>query len=259
MPLGTETRALPDADDIYAAPRQVLSVDDCYFYHTMEIPGHGLFQGEWDVRGRAGDFVAHLPLAEKRVLEIGPASGYVTFEMEARGASVVSVELPQEQAWNFVPYPPDILAPAVAERRAHMRRLQNAYWLAHVAHKSSARVCYADAHQLPEALGRFDVALMANVLLHCHGPLQVIEQCASRADTLIIVEMTRPELEGQPVCRLAATAENREWDTWWHFSTDVLVRYLQVLGFGDIKRVDFTLTHSSKLTFPFFTLVASRG
>jgi hypothetical protein len=27
---------------------------DCSFYHTMEVPGHGIMTGEWDLRGGSG-------------------------------------------------------------------------------------------------------------------------------------------------------------------------------------------------------------
>jgi len=44
-------------------------------------------------------------LPVNRVLEIGPASGFLTFEMEKRGADVISVEVTDEHGWDFVPYP----------------------------------------------------------------------------------------------------------------------------------------------------------
>ncbi|MBV9971725.1 MAG: hypothetical protein JO135_00155, partial [Candidatus Eremiobacteraeota bacterium] len=34
----------------YAEPRTVTNLSDCYFYHTMEIPGYGLVEGQWDLR-----------------------------------------------------------------------------------------------------------------------------------------------------------------------------------------------------------------
>ena len=36
------------ATDLYARPRAVDSLADCYFYHSMDIPGHG------EVTGRVG-------------------------------------------------------------------------------------------------------------------------------------------------------------------------------------------------------------
>jgi hypothetical protein len=71
----------------------------------MEVPGYGLTDGEWNLRNAVDDCLGHVSLADQRVLEIGPASGFVTFEMEKRGASVVSIDVPDDPGWDFVPFP----------------------------------------------------------------------------------------------------------------------------------------------------------
>jgi hypothetical protein len=45
------------------------------------------------------------------------------------------------------------------------------------------------------------------------------------------VDKFHPDLEGAPVCRLAPTAENFLWHTWWHFSTQFFIQFLAVIGF----------------------------
>ena len=93
-------------DEIFAEPLKVDDVADCYFYHTMELPGHGVIEGlDWDLRGRVDEYLGNVDFAGQRVLEIGPASGFLTFEMEKRGADVISVEVTDEHGWDFVPYP----------------------------------------------------------------------------------------------------------------------------------------------------------
>src|SRR5438094_8067518 len=72
----------------------------------MELPGHGVIEGrDWDLRGGIDEYLGKVDFAGQRVLEIGPASGFLTFEMEKRGADVVSVEVTAEHGWDFVPYP----------------------------------------------------------------------------------------------------------------------------------------------------------
>src|SRR4051812_28825628 len=97
-------------DSIFSPPWDVRSVDECDFYHTMEIPAHGLVNGQWDLRGKTDEYLGNQHFAGKRVLEIGPASGFLTFELEKRGASVVAVDLGGERVWDFVPYPEPELA-----------------------------------------------------------------------------------------------------------------------------------------------------
>jgi len=39
-------------EEIFAAPLKVDDLADCYFYDTMELPGHGVIEGQdWDLRG----------------------------------------------------------------------------------------------------------------------------------------------------------------------------------------------------------------
>ena len=165
-------------ENIFAAPLKVEDVADCYFYHTMDLPAHGVIEGrDWDLRGRVDEYLGNVDFAGQRVLEIGPASGFLTFEMEKRGAEVVSVEVTEEHGWDFVPYPAARLEEVLGPRRIVMQQLKNSYWFSHAALQSKAKVYYGDAYNLPAALGEFDIAVMGAVLLHCRDPLRIIEQC----------------------------------------------------------------------------------
>src|ERR1044072_2560745 len=148
-------------DEIFAAPLTVDNVTDCYFYHTMELPGYGVIEGsDWDLRGRVDEYLGNVNFAGRRVLEIGPASGFLTFEMEKRGAEVISVEVTDKHGWDFVPYPNSRLEQVFGPRRIVMHQLKNSYWFGHAALKSRAKVYYGDAYNLPGALGEFDIAVM---------------------------------------------------------------------------------------------------
>ena len=39
--------------------------DDCAFYHSMTIPGHGNVTGEWDLRGREREYLGNIDLTGK--------------------------------------------------------------------------------------------------------------------------------------------------------------------------------------------------
>ncbi len=154
-------------EKIFATPRKVKDVADCYFYHTMELPGRGVIEGrDWDLRGRVDEYLGNVDFAGHRVLEIGPASGFLTFEMEKRGADVISVEVTDEHGWDFVPYPDARLEEVFGPRRIVMQQLKNSYWFSHAALQSKAKVYYGDAYNLPAALGEFDIAVMGAVLLN---------------------------------------------------------------------------------------------
>ncbi len=241
---------------LFEAARTGVSFEDCHFYHSMDIPGVGEVQGAWDLRKGANAYLGHLDLASKSVLEIGPASGFLTFAMERMGAQVTAVEVPDEPGWDFVPFPAAVLEPLQGPRREVMRRLKNSWWFSHSAFGSSARLAYADVYALPAELGRYDIAVMGSLLLHTRAPLQVIEQCARHADTLVITDMLHPDLEGSPVCRLIPSERDVRWDTWWAFSTDFLTQFLGVMGFGVEKSLHAQPHHGRD--YPLFTLVARR-
>jgi len=243
---------------IFAEPLRVTDLRDCYFYHTMELPGHGVLNGEWDLRGRVDQYLGNISFARRRVLEIGPASGFLAFEMEKRGADVVSLEVTDEHSWDFVPYPNTRLDQVIGARRVVMRQLKNSYWLSHAVLQSSAKVYYGDVYNLPAALGEFDIAVMAAVLLHCRDPLRIVEQCSKRAQRLIIVDKFYPELEGSAICRLAPTAENFLWHTWWHFSTQFFRQFLEVLGFEVLAASTHQQYHRG-MAHTLFTIVAGRN
>jgi SAM-dependent methyltransferase len=238
----------------YAAPRHP-RLDDCDFYHVMDLPGVGRVGGEWDLRGRVDEYLGSIDFRGKRVLEIGPASGFLTVEMEKRGADVVAVEVTDDPGWDFVPYPAAILDPVRPSRREHMRRIKNSFWFTRAAHDSRARLYYGDATSLPDALGHFDVAVMAAVLLHVRSPAAIIESCARRSVTVVITDTLQRDLEGQPVCRLHPTAQNRAFDTWWDLSTTFLQQFLDVCGYGDQTVTQHTQHHRTG-PFEFFTIVA---
>jgi len=222
---------------LYAEPMDVASPEGCYFYTTIDIPGFGLMSGDWDLRDGIEDYLGREEFAGKRVLEIGPASGFVTFEMERRGADVVSVELAESVGWDFAPYPEDILKPH--RERAACRRapLNKSYWLAHRTYGSKAKVHYGSAYDLPKELGRFDIAIIADVLLHTRAPLQIIEECAKFADTLIVTDLRYDDIDAMPVMRLVPDADNHDWSSrsWWHLSSKLISQWLGVLGFREVR------------------------
>lgn len=244
---------------LFVPPWNVASADECDFYHTMEIPGHGLVHGLFDLRGRADEYLGHYDFAGKRVLEIGPASGFLTFEMEKRGAEVVVADVGDEHAWDFVPYPEPVLEVIRANRRQHIGRLKNSFWFAHRKFGSRAKAWYGDVYNLPDALGEFDVAVMAAVLLHVRSPVSLIAQAAKRASALIATDLLCADLEGKPVCRLHPTPDNQEWDTWWDISSDFIRQFASILEFGSMSTTSHEQQHESGVRVPFFTVIASRA
>ena len=69
----------------------------------VDRPDGTVICGAWDYRHNVDDYLGRVGFGGKSVLEIGPASGYLTVAMEKRGAHVTAIETPVDLAWEYVP------------------------------------------------------------------------------------------------------------------------------------------------------------
>jgi len=243
----------PDSSP-YAPPRQVDSPAECVFYHTIDLPGFGLMPGEWDLRPGVDDYLGRVDLRGQRVLELGAANGFLTFEMEKRGAEVVAVDLCEAHDWDLVPYGGQVAAQGAAERKAHLRRINNAWWLGRRLFASQARVVYTPVYDLPASIGPVDVALYGSILLHLRDPFLALQKSLALAPKTLIVTEVVPvyqryawaywpwRLLGRVNPKFAAyflpeinflpqPASRAPAETWWNFSPQIIARWLAILGY----------------------------
>ncbi len=245
---------------MYATPQQVNDLEECIFYHTIDIPGHGLIEGLFDLRKTVTDYLGGFAFAGKRVLEIGPGSGFITAYLESQSAEVVAVEVSEDFIWDIVPQKEAIRSQWAAERREVMQKLKNSFWFTHSRLKLNAQVYYGNAANLPDTLGKFDVVLLGAILLHNRDPLTIIENCARLSKGVIII--VEPIFESlmdvsMPIMRLAPSLENKILDTWWNFTPELLIQFLKIMGFSKSQ----VSTHPQiyeRTEMPFFTIVAER-
>jgi hypothetical protein len=205
----------PEIVEPYAAPRVVTDLGSCAFYHSMDLPGHGTVEGLFDLRGAVDEYLGGIDLRGKRVLELGTADGFLCFEMEKRGAEVVAYDLSETQGrWDFVPSTGKSAVDLMAEYQRNVRRLNDAYWLAHRLHGSNARVVYGSLYDVPPSIGPVDVTTFGCVLLHVRDPFLALARGAALARERIVVTEV---LGGVPrlLTRLFASASVRERAPWW--------------------------------------------
>lgn len=122
------------------------------WYHSIELPGGRTIAGLIPVnalRGRFEAFGIPADLRGKRVLDIGAATGWCTFELERRGADVVAVDCVEYEDFRA----------------------------AHQLLESRAEYLVLDMEEMtPERLGRFDLVLFFGVLYHLRHPLLGLER-----------------------------------------------------------------------------------
>ncbi len=230
---------------LYASPREVTDLADCRFYHTIDLPGHGVIEGDWDLRAGWREYLGGVDFRGKRVLEIGTAGGFLCFSMEKMGADVVAYDLSEEQSWDVVPFHGMDYEAILAGQRAEIRRINNAWWLAHKALGSKAKVVYGSVYEVPKQIGPVDIVTFTSILLHLRDPFGALQSALPLStDKVIIAERlprytwmtssfaraTRPILQFTPNHK-----KHKTWGTWWRFTPDALLEMIAILGFENVE------------------------
>jgi SAM-dependent methyltransferase len=230
-----------ELESLFAPPRHIENLADCYFYHTMELPELGVQHGHWDLRGRFADYVGDVEVKGKAVLDIGTATGFLSFEAERLGASrVVSFDMSDVRQQAFLPFKDKVYfrdrERFVQEYGAEMEQWKNAYWLCHRLLNSNAQVSYGNVYELPGELGAFDVAIVGSVLEHLNDPITALSSIARLTKETMVVVTPLLETE-EPLAEFKGRANNPEGDfTWWHYSVGVYREVFGMLGFS-IRRI----------------------
>lgn len=284
MDVGAVRLADGQPADVYATPREVKDPSECSFYYTIDLPGFGLMKGEWDLRGNERAYLGDVSVSGKRILQFGVANGFLSFHLEREGAEVVGYDVSVDHWWDIVPYAGHDNTEWVRRHRTALLQLSNAYWLAHRAFNSRARMVYGTLSQVPAAIGPVDVAAYCRVLSHVRDPFRALEQgLRLTKETVIITELVSnaPWVRGtrfravrwatkkaslptnlhttrEPLMRFVPEYRtgNKFW-TWWEFNPEIIRRFIGVLGFEDTA-VTFHTQRWKGQARPHFTVVGHR-
>lgn len=226
-----------------AKPRHIDSLSNCFFYHTMELPGCGEVRGQWDLRGRFDDYVGGVNLSGKKVLDVGTATGFLSFEAEKRHAArVVSFDMSDTKQFRCLPFKDKLYYrdPELWTEQfgAEIEKWKNAYWLCHRLLESKAEVFYGSIYDLPVALGEFDVAIVGAVLEHLSDPISALASITRLTKKTVVVITPLLEID-ERIARLHGSANHPENDfTWWIYSVGTYREIFKMLGFSIARITD---------------------
>ena len=172
-----------------APPSDNISLNDCEWYHIMEIPGiDGLTDGVFDCRDDIGNILGNLDFKNKKVINLGPSTGYLSFEAERRGANVTSIDLSvdsEERDWTPI---------ADQDWKANLKsfmqdekRRRNAFWYAHKALNSKSKLIISHINNLPEEVEMHDIGIIFSVLLHIRDPFLALQRMCSHVNEKIVI------------------------------------------------------------------------
>ncbi len=253
---------------IYTSPPAVTPpLEACYFYHTTNIPGYGRVEGEWDLAPGIDAYLGHVDFAGRTVLDVGAATGFLSFHMERASARVISYDLSPNQGWDIVPLSGLDAAEHARVRKQHIEAINDGYWLCHRAESSAARMAHGTVYAIDPALGPVDISVFGSILLHLRDPFLALHSALRLTTETVIIADILPG--AHPLSRWTSLllgraqqfkprfARTAPWETWWNLPPALVVEFLGVLGFE--KTV---VTYHSQLLkgrrMPMYTVVGTR-
>jgi SAM-dependent methyltransferase len=233
-----------------------------YWYHVIDL-GDGLVTpGLYDLRQSLDRFRFPENMSGMRVLDVGSATGFFSFEFARRGAHVTSVELPSLEALDRFPGqtveqsidkiermvdPTRALIRAGEERAGRAAQyfdslLEGPFQFCRERLQADVERRYATVYDLsPEVVGgdSFDLVFIGDVLLHTLNPLQalaaVVRLCSS---TLVLSQFVPETADDRPAMLYVGGSDPASDDiSWWWPNEACLVELLMKLGFREVVEV----------------------
>ena len=234
-------------------PSDNINLADCEWYHIMKVPGiEGDTDGTFDCRDDIDNIFGNLDFKDKKVLNLGPITGYLNFAAEERGADVTSIDLgvdPENLQRDWVYNVKKPWRKDMAEFMERERLRRNAYWYAHKANKSKAKLVISHINNLSDELELQDIGVIFSVLTHIRDPFTALLRMASKCKEKIVVT----ELGGYDMRDTLFNAiprffrknfgkkQNPYWrflpskdkagQCWWAFNEEAIIKMLELLGF----------------------------
>ena len=197
--------------------------EESYWFHRIELPG-GIRTPGWSEP--AVDKLPHFGLPADmtgmRVLDIGNAEGFFSFEAERRGAAeVIGIEN----------YPP----------------MARKFEICRAALGSRARTYMANVYDLnPGSFGTFDLVMFFGVLYHLRHPILALQKVASVCTGTLLMQTAtcdntsdKPMAEFHPFGIESGPPENPSHDPtcFWFPNIACCAALLQHVGFQNVEQI----------------------
>jgi hypothetical protein len=205
-----------------------------FFYQAMDLPGLGSVPGVWDHRGTEDVYLARTDLRGMTALDVGPANGFWTFEMERRGASVTVIELGDDNSWDMVPHG------GKTDHGPRVTTVHQDFLTAHEATNSSAKIVRGTVYDTPDIVDHVDISVMGNILQHLRDPFRAIEKVAQVTEKRLIISESiwtgTKEFLNQAQLQLIPRSHTPLVNHSWYQVSPVFVgEVLLLLGFKNLR------------------------
>jgi tRNA (mo5U34)-methyltransferase len=231
-----------------------------YWYHTIDLGAGLITPGLYDYRETISSFPFPQDMTGLRVLDVGPATGFFSFEFERRGASVVAMELPSLRDLDRFPgqsvesslariermiFPDSVDGLSEHRRRDSEREvyrclLKAPFEFCRDRLGSGVERRFSTVYDLP-ANEKFDLVFVGDVLVHTLYPLKALASAAAACKgSLIFAQMLPPGAQEPPAMIYTGGADpNEDEVSWWLPNKSCLIEMLRKLGFARVREAGY--------------------
>ncbi len=239
-------------------------LSDYYWYHTVDL-GDGLMTpGSYDYRSSLPLFRFPADMEGMRVLDVGAATGFFSFEFESRGADVVSLEMASFSDLDV--FPGEDIDHALRKIKDMMRghsafsgRQEDRIFLEKTPDEiyfllldgpfrfcrkvlgSRVKRCYSNIYDLsPQKTGGdFDLVFIGDVLIHTLYPLKALAATARLCRRTLVLSQALPTGPDTPPAMFYVGGDRPGEDevSWFRPNFSCFEQILKKLGFRQVSRV----------------------
>lgn len=214
-----------------------VSIQDCDFYHSIDIPNAPPINGAWDLRGKFDEYIGGVDVRGRSVLDLGTATGFLAFETEKRGArSVVAHELESLLSFDRVPFANgpgwDNKAEWAAREAKGLDRQKAGFWFVRRALNSKVQAMYGSIPDLLSFSGRFDIVIAGALMEHLADPVTAVGAACRLATKTVVVGFTPVhDSDDEFMKPLIEWSDPNSNYVWWAASRGLYRRVLNNMGF----------------------------
>jgi tRNA (mo5U34)-methyltransferase len=203
------------------------------WYHTIEFDDGTATDGRFDHRALLPRYGLPPDLSGKRALDVGSGDGFWAFELERRGAEVMSVDIESFSDADLPPALHDIF-----DRHPVSLSFRRGLEIAHRKLGSSVRLTNRPVYDVdPSDMGTFDFVHAGDLLLHLRDPILALQRIrAVCTGTFLLADCFDPELDelnrGSGLTRYRGG-----WGDviWWTPALSTLAQMVYDAGFVDVE------------------------
>jgi SAM-dependent methyltransferase len=226
------------------------------FYHSFEFTNGCAVRGAWDVARSIEQYQFPKDLLGKRVLDIGPASGFFSFYLEAQGAKVTALEAHSFgdcDVYGTYRYagadgsPPDRIQNGLPVWFGHPA--SSVFWKIHDAINSRVEWRNGKIYDANPSLtgDDFDLIFAGSLLLHLRDPIGALRAARSVCTNLLVTTIpTWAEQDENPVPMQMLPYTHLDRMSWWMPNKAALRHWLLAAGFRQIDIVGSVTIHPDR-------------